>query len=120
MKSLEVKVHMCTFISSTQSIIAHDHGYRCLQTRYHPRAFLDGASFAPLKRTGGGQQSDEKGTRNYLVLGLNRSTDPQLPPRAGFFSSKWPLGMPRGGGTSNPGLFGLDGAPGGHFACFWL
>ena len=49
-------------------------------------------------------------TRNYLVLGLNRSTDPQLPPRAGFFSSKWPLGMPRGGGTSNPGLFGLDGA----------
>ena len=31
MKSLEVKVHMCTFISSTQSIIAHDHGYRCLQ-----------------------------------------------------------------------------------------
>ena len=59
-------------------------------------------------------------TRNYLVLGLNRSTDPQLPPRAGFFSSKWPLGMPRGGGTSNPGLFGLDGAPGGHFACFWL
>ena len=28
--------------------------------------------------------------------------------------------MPRGGRTSNPGLFGLDGAPGGHFACFWL
>ena len=59
-------------------------------------------------------------TRSYVVLGLNRSTDPQLPPRAGFFSSKWPLGMPRGGGASNPGLFGLDGAPGGHFACFWL
>ena len=34
-KSLEVKVHMFTFISSTQSIIAHDHGYRYLQERYH-------------------------------------------------------------------------------------
>ena len=33
--SLEVKVDMSTFISSTQSIIAHKHGYRCLQTRYH-------------------------------------------------------------------------------------
>ena len=59
MKSLEVKVHMCTFISSTQSIIAHDHGYRCLQTRYHPRAFLDGASFAPLKRAERDQQPDQ-------------------------------------------------------------
>ena len=54
-----VKVHMCTFISSTQSIIAHDHGYRCLQTRYHPRAFLDGASFAPLKRAERDQQPDQ-------------------------------------------------------------
>ena len=59
-------------------------------------------------------------TRSYPILGRNQITGPQLPPRAGFFSSKWPLGMPRGGGASNPGLFGLDGAPGGHFACFWL
>ena len=29
-------------------------------------------------------------------MGLNHITDPQLPPRAGFFSPKWPLGMPRG------------------------
>ena len=50
---------MSTFISSTQSIIAHDHGYRCLQTRYHPRAFLDGASFAPLKRAERDQQPDQ-------------------------------------------------------------
>ena len=55
-------------------------------------------------------------TRNYPYLGLNRITDPQLPLRAGFFGPKWPLGVPMGGGTSNPGLFGLDGAPGGHFA----
>ena len=41
-----------------------------------------------------------------------------VPPGPGFFDPKWPLGVPRGGGTSNPGLFGLDGAPGGHFACF--
>ena len=50
---------MCTFISSTQSIKAHGHGYRCLQTRYHSRAFLDGASFAPLKRAERDQQPDQ-------------------------------------------------------------
>ena len=50
---------MSTFIFSTQSIIAHDHGYRCLQTRYHSRAFLDGASFAPLKRAERDQQPDQ-------------------------------------------------------------
>ena len=59
MKSLEVKVHMCTFISSTQLIIAHGHGYRFLQTRYHSWEFLDGSSFAPLKRSEGGQKFDE-------------------------------------------------------------
>ena len=59
MESLEVKVDMSTFISSTQSIIAHDHGYRCLQTRCHSRAFSDSASFAPLKGAEGCQKSDE-------------------------------------------------------------
>ena len=56
---LRIVVKIFTTISSTQSIIAHDHGYRCLQTRYHPRAFLDGASFAPLKRAERDQQPDQ-------------------------------------------------------------
>ena len=43
---------------------------------------------------------------------------PPATPRAGFFGPKWPLGMPRGGGTSNPGPFGLDGDHGGTLGVF--
>ena len=95
--------------------LAHPEGRRGVRLAVWQGRGTSGARFSRKRELGIAQGSDS-GTRNYLVLGLNRSTDPQLPPRAGFFSSKWPLGMPRGGGTSNPGLFGLDGAPGGHFA----
>ena len=36
-----LQVQMSTFISSTQSIIAHGHGYCCLQTRYRQDIILE-------------------------------------------------------------------------------